>query len=152
MVFRLQMRRLTKFIPCTTPTCTDRSGVTHAFLPLLEGADNPRVVMVTSGGGSFAVVTDPDQPLSKFHELAYSSSTAALNMITVRYAQALPKIKFNVATPGEVANHKFAATDINFHTGELTVTEGTDSIVKLAMMDADGPTGTFTDRLGPVAW
>jgi NAD(P)-dependent dehydrogenase (short-subunit alcohol dehydrogenase family) len=126
--------------------------VTHAVLPLLEGADNPRVVMVTSGGGSFAVVTDPDQPLSKFHELAYSSSTAALNMITVRYAQALPKIKFNVATPGEVANHKFAATDMNFHTGELTVTEGTDSIVKLAMMDADGPTGTFTDRLGPVAW
>jgi NAD(P)-dependent dehydrogenase (short-subunit alcohol dehydrogenase family) len=126
--------------------------VTHAVLPLLEGADNPRVVMVTSGGGSFAVVTDPDQPLSKFHELAYSSSKAALNMITVRYAQALPKIKFNVATPGEVANHKFAATDMNFHTGELTVTEGTDSIVKLAMMDADGPTGTFTDRLGPVAW
>jgi NAD(P)-dependent dehydrogenase (short-subunit alcohol dehydrogenase family) len=126
--------------------------VTHAVLALLEGADNPRVVMVTSGGGSFAVVTDPDQPLSKFHELAYSSSKAALNMITVRYAQALPKIKFNVATPGEVANHKFAATDMNFHTGELTVTEGTDSIVKLAMMDADGPTGTFTDRLGPVAW
>jgi NAD(P)-dependent dehydrogenase (short-subunit alcohol dehydrogenase family) len=126
--------------------------VTHAVLALLEGADNPRVVMVTSGGGSFAVVTDPDQPLSKFNELAYSSSKAALNMITVRYAQALPKIKFNVATPGEVANHKFAATDMNVHTGELTVTEGTDSIVKLAMMDADGPTGTFTDRLGPVAW
>ena len=62
------------------------------------------------------------------HELAYSSSKAALNMITVRYAQALPAIKFNVATPGEIANRKFAATDMNRHTGELTVTEGTDSI------------------------
>ena len=41
---------------------------------------------------------------------------------------------------------------MNDHTGELTVTEGTDSIVKLAMIDTDGPTGTFTDRLGPVAW
>jgi hypothetical protein len=41
---------------------------------------------------------------------------------------------------------------MNNHTGELTVTEGTDSIVKLAMIDTDGPTGTFTDRLGPVAW
>jgi hypothetical protein len=70
----------------------------------------------------------------------------------VRYAQALPEIKFNIATPGEVANRKFAATDMNHHTGELTVTEGTDSIVKLAMIDADGPTGTFIDRLGPVAW
>lgn len=39
---------------------------------------------------------------------------------------------------------------MNNHTGELKVTEGTDSIVKLAMIDTDGPTGTFTDRLGPL--
>jgi NAD(P)-dependent dehydrogenase (short-subunit alcohol dehydrogenase family) len=126
--------------------------VTHAFLPLLQAADQPRVVMVSSGGGSFAVVTDPAQPVSKMHELAYSSSKAALNMLTVRYAQALPKIKFNAATPGEVANLKFTATDMNNHTGQLTVAEGTDPIVELAMLDADGPTGTFIDRLGPVAW
>ncbi|WP_433730004.1 SDR family NAD(P)-dependent oxidoreductase [Nocardia sp. CA-129566] len=126
--------------------------VTHAFLPLLQKADNPRVVMVSSAVGSFAVVTDPEQPVSKMHELAYTSSKAALNMITVRYAQALPQIKFNVATPGEVANHTFAATDMNNHTGQLTVTEGTDSIVELAMIDADGPTGIFVDRLGPVGW
>ncbi|MGW4768612.1 SDR family NAD(P)-dependent oxidoreductase [Nocardia sp. NPDC004278] len=126
--------------------------VTRAFLPLLQKADNPRVVMVSSAAGSFAVVTDPEQPVSKMHELAYTSSKAALNMITVRYAQALPQIKFNVATPGEVANHTFAATDMNNHTGQLTVTEGTDSIVGLAMIDADGPTGIFVDRLGPVAW
>jgi NAD(P)-dependent dehydrogenase (short-subunit alcohol dehydrogenase family) len=126
--------------------------VTHAVLPLLQAAENPRVVMVGSGGGSFAVVTDPDQPVSKMHELAYSSSKAALHMITLRYAQALPAIKFNVATPGEIANHKFAATDMNRHTGQLTVTEGTDSIVRLATVDADGPTGIFVDRLGPVGW
>jgi NAD(P)-dependent dehydrogenase (short-subunit alcohol dehydrogenase family) len=126
--------------------------VTHAVLPLLQAADHPRVVMVGSGGGSFAVVTDPNQPVSKMHELAYSSSKVALHMITVRYAQALPTIKFNVATPGEIANRKFAATDMNRHTGELTVTEGTDSIIRLATIDADGPTGIFIDRLGPVAW
>lgn len=126
--------------------------VTHAFLPLLQAAENPRVVMVSSGGGSFSVVTDPNQPSSKIHELAYSSSKAALNMITVRYAQALPKIKFNIATPGEIANRKFAATDMNNHTGTLTVTEGTDSILRLATLDADGPTGIFVDRLGPVPW
>ncbi|WP_344172592.1 SDR family NAD(P)-dependent oxidoreductase [Kribbella lupini] len=126
--------------------------VTHAFLPLLQAAENPRVVMVSSGGSSFTVVTDPEQPFSKFHELAYSSSKAALNMLTVRYAQALPGIKFNLATPGEIANKKFAATDMNNHTGALTVTEGTDSILRLAMLDADGPTGIFVDRLGPVAW
>ncbi|MFH8624513.1 SDR family oxidoreductase [Streptomyces vietnamensis] len=126
--------------------------VTHAFLPLLRAAENPRVVMVSSAGGSFAVVTDPDQPVSRMHELAYSSSKAALNMLTLRYAQALPEIKFNATTPGEVANRAFAATDMNNNTGTLTVTEGTDSIVRLATLGPDGPTGTFTDRLGPVAW
>lgn len=117
-----------------------------------QGAANPRVVMVSSGGGSFGVVTDPEQPVSKMHELAYSSSKAALNMLTVRYAQALPDIRFNAITPGEVANRKFAATDMNHHTGQLTVTEGTDSIIRMATIPADGPTGTFTDRLGSVAW
>ncbi|MFC4908686.1 SDR family oxidoreductase [Actinomadura gamaensis] len=126
--------------------------VTHAFLPLLRASGNPRVVMVSSAGGSFAVVTDPGQPVAAMHELAYSSSKAALNMITVRYARALPEIRFNAVTPGEVANHKFAATDMNRHTGQLTVTEGTDAIVRLATLPPDGPTGTFTDRLGPVAW
>ena len=43
--------------------------ITHAFLPLLQAADHPRVVMVSSGGGSFAVVTDPEQPFSAIHEL-----------------------------------------------------------------------------------
>jgi NAD(P)-dependent dehydrogenase (short-subunit alcohol dehydrogenase family) len=126
--------------------------VTHAFLPLLQAADQPRVVMVSSGGGSFAVVTDPNQPVSKMHELAYTSSKTALNMITVRYAQALPNIKFNAITPGEVVNRKFTATDMNNHRGQLTVTEGTDPIIELATIGADGPTGTFIDRLGPVAW
>jgi NAD(P)-dependent dehydrogenase (short-subunit alcohol dehydrogenase family) len=126
--------------------------VTHAFLPLLRASDHPRVVMVSSAVGAFSVVTDPEQAASKFHELAYTSSKTALNMITLRYAQALPDIKFNLATPGEVANHKFAATDMNNHTGELTVTEGTDSIVRLATLGPDGPTGIFVDRLGPIAW
>ena len=126
--------------------------VTHAFLPLLQAASCPRVVMVSSAGGSFTVVTDPQQPVATMHELAYSSSKAALNMVTLRYAQALPGIKFNVATPGEVANRTFAATDMNHHTGQLTVTEGTDSIVELATIGADGPTGIFIDRLGPVGW
>lgn len=98
------------------------------------------------------MVTDPEQPVSRMHELAYCSSKAALNMLTVRYAQAFPDIKFNAATPGEVVNHTFAATDMNNHMGQLTVTEGTDSILRLALLDPDGPSGTFVDRLGPIQW
>lgn len=126
--------------------------VTNAFLPLLRGSDNPRVVMVSSGGGSVATVTDPEQNFSKIHELAYTASKAALNMLTVRYAQAIPEVKFNIAAPGERSTQRFAATDMNNHTGELTVTEGTDPFIKLATIGADGPTGIFIDRDGPVPW
>ncbi|WP_239070839.1 hypothetical protein [Amycolatopsis sp. SID8362] len=97
-------------------------------------------------------MTDPGQAVSTMYELAYTSSKAALNMITVRYAQALPAIKFNAVTPGEVANGRFTATDMNTHTGKLTVTEGSDPIIELAMLAADGPTGIFIDRLGRIAW
>ncbi|WP_433600901.1 hypothetical protein ACQPXH_03620 [Nocardia sp. CA-135953] len=41
---------------------------------------------------------------------------------------------------------------MNNHTGQLTVTEGTDSILEFATIDADGPTGIFIDRLAPVGW
>jgi NAD(P)-dependent dehydrogenase (short-subunit alcohol dehydrogenase family) len=126
--------------------------VTRAFLPLLQAADNPRVVMVSSGGGAFSVVLDPAQPVSKMHELAYSSSKAALNMLTVRYAQAFPGIRFNAITPGETEKQTFAATDMNQHRGQLTVTEGTDVIVRMATLGPDGPTATFEDRVGPIGW
>lgn len=126
--------------------------VTQAFLPLLQAAENPRVVNVTSAGGAFSVILDPGQPVASMHELAYSSSKAAMNMITVRYAQALPGIKFNAVTPGETEKHTFAATDMNNHRGQLTVTEGTDSMIRMATLGPDGPTGTFEDRLGPIGW
>ncbi|MBB5629750.1 hypothetical protein [Sphaerisporangium krabiense] len=41
---------------------------------------------------------------------------------------------------------------MNRHPGRLTVTEGTDPIVELAMIDAGGPAGIFLDRLGPLGW
>ncbi|MFI9413959.1 SDR family oxidoreductase [Nocardia gamkensis] len=126
--------------------------VTNAFLPLLRVTDNPRVVMVSSAIGSMTIASDLTQPPAEFHELAYSSSKAALNMITIRYAKALPDIKFNLLTPGEIANGKYTATDINNHTGQLSVTEGSDPIIELATLDVDGPTATFIDRLGPVPW
>ena len=56
------------------------SVLVRMYVPLLQAAENPRVVMVTSAGGAFSVVLDPNQPVSKMHELAYSSSKAALNM------------------------------------------------------------------------
>jgi NAD(P)-dependent dehydrogenase (short-subunit alcohol dehydrogenase family) len=120
--------------------------VTQAFVPLLEDSDNPVIVNVSSGMGSLALTSDPDRLESSIVGLTYSPSKAALNMLTTQYAKALPNMKVNAADPG------YTATDLNDHHGTQTVTEGTDAIVALAQLGADGPTGTFTDRHGIVPW
>jgi NAD(P)-dependent dehydrogenase (short-subunit alcohol dehydrogenase family) len=119
---------------------------THAFLPLLRGSAAPVIVNVTSGLGSFAVRADESRVEHGVPSLGYSASKAAVNMLTVVYAQFLPGIRINVVDPG------YTATDFNGHSGPQTVTEGTDAVVAMATIGPDGPTGTFTDRHGPVSW
>ncbi|MGH3899940.1 MAG: SDR family oxidoreductase [Pseudonocardiaceae bacterium] len=118
----------------------------RAFLPLLRRSVAPRVVMVSSGMGSITVTSDPERVESRFIGLAYPSSKTALNMITSQYAKALPEFRINAADPG------YTATDLNGHTGYQTVLEGSDTIVTLAQVAPDGPTGGFFDRHGPVPW
>jgi NAD(P)-dependent dehydrogenase (short-subunit alcohol dehydrogenase family) len=59
--------------------------VTRAFLGLLDRSARPRVVMVSSGMGSFGVTTDPARFESTLHGVVYASSKAALNMVTSQY-------------------------------------------------------------------
>ena len=118
--------------------------VTNAFLPLLRAADRPRIVMVSSGMGSFTVANDPRWFGMAPPMLGYPASKAALNMITCQYARALDGIRVNAVDPG------YTATDLTDHAGFQTVTEGTDAIVELA--GDDGPTGGFFDRDGTVQW
>lgn len=119
---------------------------THAFLPLLRAAPSPVIVNVSSGLGSFGVVTNPDRFESSFATVVYGSSKSAVGMLTLQYAKALPDIRINVVDPG------YTATDINGNSGHQTVTEGTDAIIRLATIGPDGPTGTFSDRHGPLPW
>jgi NAD(P)-dependent dehydrogenase (short-subunit alcohol dehydrogenase family) len=120
--------------------------VTHAFLPLLERSENPVIVNVSSGMGSIAVTTDPDRFESTLIALAYPASKTALNMLTTQYAKAFPKIRINAVDPG------YTATDLNGHSGTQSAQQGTDAIVAMAKLDPSGPTGTFVDRNGVVAW
>ncbi|WP_432498654.1 SDR family NAD(P)-dependent oxidoreductase [Kineococcus auxinigenes] len=120
--------------------------VTHAFLPLLRKSAGPVVVNVTSGLGSFAVTHDPDRIEGRVVAPLYTSSKAAVTMLTTQYAKALPGVRFNAVDPG------YTATDLNGHSGTQSVTEGTDAIVELATIGPDGPTGVFRDRYGVVPW
>ncbi|ROO85295.1 NAD(P)-dependent dehydrogenase (short-subunit alcohol dehydrogenase family) [Actinocorallia herbida] len=120
--------------------------VTHAFLPLLRKSAQPRVVMVSSGLASLTHAGDPARPEHGFLSLDYASSKAALNMVVSQYARALPGFQVNAADPGN------PATDMNHHTGVHTVEEGASAIIRLATLDAGGPTGGFFGSDGPVPW
>jgi NAD(P)-dependent dehydrogenase (short-subunit alcohol dehydrogenase family) len=117
--------------------------VFHAFLPALERSASPVVVNVSSGLGSIsrALTRHPDQM-----PVAYGSSKAALNMLTVQWAVAHPGLRINAADPG------YTATDLNANSGTQTLAEGTDAIVRLATIGADGPTAAYQSRHGAVPW
>lgn len=118
----------------------------NVFLPLLEKSKHPVIVNVSSGLGSFALVHDQSRAESKVPATLYCASKSALTMLTIQYARALPHMRINAADPGSTA------TDLNARQGQQTVTEGTDAIIHLATLSADGPTGVFMDRQGIVPW
>lgn len=122
-------------------------AVTQAMLPLLREAPAGRIVNISSRSGSLTLNSDPaNQHRAMFG--AYSASKAALNAVTVGFAADLEadEIKVNSVSPG------FTATDLNFFEGTRTVEQAAEEPVRLALIGNDGPTGTFSDDDGPVAW
>jgi NAD(P)-dependent dehydrogenase (short-subunit alcohol dehydrogenase family) len=121
--------------------------VTQAALPLLEQSENPVVVNVSSALGSFWAVTNPERRQFHFPSIVYGSSKAAVSMLTVQYAKTYPGIKFNAAEPG------FTATDLTPFSGAgQPVEKGAEVIVRMATIGPDGPTGTFQEGDGELAW
>jgi len=118
----------------------------RAFIPLLESSPAPVVVNVSSGVGSLGLASDPESPWSEANFPVYASSKAALNMLTIRYAAAFPKMRINSVDPG------FTATDFNEHRGTQTVEQGAEVIVRYALITGDGPTGGFFDKHDTEPW
>ncbi|MCP2266510.1 SDR family NAD(P)-dependent oxidoreductase [Promicromonospora thailandica] len=121
--------------------------VTEAALPLLRRSASPNVVTLSSSAGSFWAVTNPDRLEHQLPTLLYSASKAAATMLTVRYAQAEPGIRFNALEPGTTATDMTAAFGIG-----RPVQETARFVVRWATLGADGPTGTFQDETGELPW
>ncbi len=121
--------------------------VTQAALPLLEQSENPLVVNVSSALGSFWAVTNPERRQFHFPSIVYGSSKAAVSMLTVQYAKTFPRIKFNAVEPG------FTATELTPFSGAgQPVQNGAEVIVRMATLGKDGPTGSFQEGEGELAW
>jgi NAD(P)-dependent dehydrogenase (short-subunit alcohol dehydrogenase family) len=114
--------------------------VTHAFLPLLERSAAPVVVNVSSGLASLA------RGGQGYPGAGYPVSKTAVNMLTVQYATAFPKMRINAVEPG------YTATDLNQHEGTQTVEQGAEIIVRMARLGQDGPTGGYFGAAGPLPW
>ncbi|CAL9007078.1 unnamed protein product [Prunus brigantina] len=144
--------------------------MTKALLPLLQLSDSPRVVSLSSSMGSLKHIPNEwakgmlsdaeklteqriDDVLNEFLKdfkediletkgwptslSAYILSKAAVNAFTRMMANKYPNICINSVNPG------FVKTDMNFNTGMLTIDEGAESVVRLAMVPNGSPSGLY---------
>ena len=123
-------------------------AVTQAMLPLLREAPEARIVNVSSGAGSLTRNSDSAFPLRSIFGPVYPASKTALNAMTLARAIELESagIKVNAVSPG------FTKTNLNNYAGTQTVEEGARAPVRLALLGADGPTGTFSGMDGAIPW
>jgi NAD(P)-dependent dehydrogenase (short-subunit alcohol dehydrogenase family) len=102
--------------------------------------------------GSLQEQLDPQSPYYGVVLPAYQGSKAALNALTIALAKSLSdtRIKVNSVCPG------WLQTDLggpaNRAAAPMTAEQGARIVVEMACLPDDGPTGTFVDRDGPVAW
>lgn len=122
-------------------------AVTNAMLPLVRKSDAGRIVNLSTGLASFALSAGPKAPLFSMRLLAYNSSKAALNSVTIMLANELEgsSIKINLANPG------LCATDLSTGKGR-PASEGATIAVELALVGEDGPNGGFIGENGTVPW
>jgi len=114
-------------------------AVTQAFLPLLHKSPSARIVNVSSLLGSLTLHSQPGSPIYDFKVPAYNVSKSAVNAWTVQLAYELKdsKIKVNTIHPG------YVKTDMNAGEGEIDVPDGARTSVALALIDDNGPNGSY---------
>ena len=114
--------------------------MTQRFAPLLRRSGHGRVVNVSSGAGQLSSMSS--------YAPSYSTSKAALNAITILFANALrgDGVLVNCADPGWVR------TDMGGRGAPRSVEQGAETIVWLATLPDDGPTGGFFHDRKRIDW
>jgi NAD(P)-dependent dehydrogenase (short-subunit alcohol dehydrogenase family) len=111
----------------------------RSWMPAMNRRGHGRVVNVSSGYGSFAEGLEGPA--------AYAISKAALNALTVRLSQeARGDVKVNAVCPGWVR------TRMGGSGAPRSVERGADTIVWLATLPSDGPSGGLFRNRKPVPW
>ncbi len=122
--------------------------LTQVLLPLLRKSPAGRIVNVSSILSSLTLHADPASVVGHSKPIAYNASKAALNMLTLHLADALrdTSIKVNSAHPGWVK------TDLGGEKAPMRVESGVRTIVQLATLPEDGPTGKLLHHGRELPW
>ncbi|ECE0486472.1 SDR family oxidoreductase [Salmonella enterica subsp. enterica] len=125
--------------------------LTITLLDLIKKSDAGRIVNVSSLLASLSIHTDKDSYAYSpyFKSLpAYSASKSAVNSWTVHLAYELrdTAIKVNAVHPG------YTITDMNEGEGVIDVKDGAKSSVIMALLDENGPNGTYTHMNENIGW
>ena len=112
----------------------------QAFLPMMQQQRYGRVVNVSSQAGQLSTMGN--------YAPSYSISKTALNALTVMFAAAIHggDIKINAMCPGWVR------TDMGGPNAHRSPEQGAETILWLATLPKDGPTGGFYRDQKPLAW
>jgi NAD(P)-dependent dehydrogenase (short-subunit alcohol dehydrogenase family) len=122
--------------------------VIQAMLPLLYRAESPRIVNMSSGLGSLTLATTEGTKYRERPLLSYNTAKAALNSVTVQFANELRSthIKINAVDPGATN------TPMTRGLGERTPERAAMVAIQMATLADDGPTGCFFDENGELPW
>jgi NAD(P)-dependent dehydrogenase (short-subunit alcohol dehydrogenase family) len=122
--------------------------LTEAMTPLLAKSTRPRIVNVSSELSSFGMRADPNRAYSEIKLPTYSASKAAVNSLTLSYAEQLncKGFKVNAVCPGYTAT---AATNFS---GTRTPERAAVIAVNFALLDDEGPSGIFVNEAQELPW
>lgn len=124
------------------------AALTDTMIPLLEKSAHGRIVNVSSVLASFTSRGQTDWIYKDVAMPTYQASKAALNSLTLSYAKLLAdkNIKVNAICPG------LTATDATNHYGDRTPDQAAKIAITYALLEDDGPTGTFANEDSALSW
>ena len=131
--------------------------VTDKFLDLLRKSSSPRLVFVSSSGGSLSHAADPNSPYygskTGMHFSHYRASKAALNMLLIEYHKTLGQEGFQVmgADPGLVVTNFLNAEKVRA-LGAPEADVGGGTVAEVVKGERDADMGRVVGRYGVSPW
>ncbi|GAC1351586.1 MAG: SDR family oxidoreductase [Polyangiales bacterium] len=124
-------------------------ALTTALIPLLSRSDDARVINHSSILGSIATADKAWAQMSAFFTPGYSTSKAALNMLTMIQSKSLSGKKIAVA----VAHPGWVKTDLGSNAAPMEVVDGAKTVVGLVTIARDKfPHGQFQHLGEQLPW